>query len=149
MEPRAPTPQKRLEAIEALNDAGVPPGVMVAPIIPAINDSEIERILTRAHAAGAREGGYVVLRLPLEIRDMFREWLQVHYPDRLSHAVSLIQSMHGGKDYEVAMGPAHGGLRSLRLDDRPPVRDGRAPARLSRNQDDAAHRPLPEAASPR
>jgi DNA repair photolyase len=104
MEPRAPTPQKRLEAIEALNDAGVPAGVMVAPIIPAINDSEIERILTRAHAAGAREGGYVVLRLPLEIRDMFREWLQVHYPDRLSHAVSLIQSMHGGKDYESQWG---------------------------------------------
>ena len=76
-------PQKRLEAIEALNDAGVPAGVMVAPVIPAINDSEIETILTRAHAAGAREGGYVVLRLPLEIRDMFREWLQVHFPDRL------------------------------------------------------------------
>src|SRR5271169_5876344 len=104
MEPRAPTPQKRLEAIEALNDAGVPAGVMVAPIIPAINDSEIERILTRAHAAGAREGGYVVLRLPLEIRDMFREWLQVNYPDRLNHAVSLIQSMHGGKDYESQWG---------------------------------------------
>jgi DNA repair photolyase len=104
MEPRAPTPQKRLEAIEALNDAGVPAGVMVAPIIPAINDSEIERILTRAHAAGAREGGCVVLRLPLEIRDMFREWLQVHYPDRLSHAVSLIQSMHGGKDYQSQWG---------------------------------------------
>src|ERR1700693_330323 len=92
MEPRAPTPQKRLEAIEALNDAGVPAGGMVAPVIPAINDSEIERILTRAYAAGAREGGYVVLRLPLEIRDMFREWLQVHYPDRLNHAVSLLQS---------------------------------------------------------
>jgi DNA repair photolyase len=104
MEPRAPTPQKRLEAIEALNDAGVPAGVMVAPIIPAINDSEIERILARAYAAGAREGGYVVLRLPLEIRDMFREWLQVHYPDKLSRAVSLIQSMHGGKDYESQWG---------------------------------------------
>jgi DNA repair photolyase len=91
MEPRAPTPQKRLEAIETLNDAGVPAGVMVAPVIPAINDAEIEKILTRAYAAGAREGGYVVLRLPLEIRDMFR-------------AVSLIQSMHGGKDYEAEWG---------------------------------------------
>jgi DNA repair photolyase len=100
MEPRAPTPEKRLEAIEALNDAGVPAGVMVAPVIPAINDAEIEAILTRAYAAGAREAGYVVLRLPLEIRDMFREWLQVHYPDKLNHAISLIQSMHGGKDYE-------------------------------------------------
>jgi DNA repair photolyase len=104
MEPRAPTPQKRLEAIEALNDAGVPAGVMVAPVIPAINDAEIEKILTRAYAAGAREGGYVVLRLPLEIRDMFREWLQVHFPDRLGRAVSLIQSMHGGKDYEAQWG---------------------------------------------
>ncbi len=104
MEPRAPTPQKRLEAIEALTDAGVPAGVMVAPVIPAINDAEIEKILTRAYAAGAREGGYVVLRLPLEIRDMFREWLQVHFPDRLGRAVSLIQSMHGGKDYEAKWG---------------------------------------------
>ena len=104
MEPRAPTPEKRLEAIERLNEAGVPTGVMVAPVIPAINDSEIETILTRAHAAGAREGGYVVLRLPLEIRDMFREWLQVNYPDRFARAISLIQSMHGGKDYESQWG---------------------------------------------
>ena len=104
MEPRAPTPQKRLEAIEALNRAGVPVGVMVAPIIPAINDAEIETILTRAYAAGAREGGYVVLRLPHELRDMFREWLQVHYPDRLKRAVSLTQSMREGKDYESQWG---------------------------------------------
>ena len=100
MEPRAPTPEKRLEAIEKLNEAGVPAGVMVAPVIPAINDSEIETILARAHAAGAREGGYVVLRLPLELRDMFREWLQVNFPDRLNRAVSLVQSMRNGKDYE-------------------------------------------------
>src|SRR5208337_1390634 len=104
MEPRAPTPQKRLEAIEALNRAGVRAGVMVAPIIPAVNDAEIETILTRAYAAGAREAGYVVLRLPLEIRDMFREWLEVHFPDRLNRAVSLIQTMHGGKDYESRWG---------------------------------------------
>ncbi len=104
MEPRAPTPEKRLEAIEALNRAGVPAGVLAAPIIPAINDSEIEAILTRAHAAGAREAGYVVLRLPLELRDMFREWLQLHFPDRLGRAVSLTQSMRGGKDYEAEWG---------------------------------------------
>jgi len=104
MEPRAPTPQKRLEAIEALNRAGVPAGVMVAPIIPAVNDAEIETILTRAYAAGAREGGYVVLRLPHELRDMFREWLQVHYPDRLKRTVSLMQSMREGKDYESQWG---------------------------------------------
>ena len=104
MEPRAPTPEKRLEAIAALNGAGVPAGVMVAPIIPAINDAEIETILTRANAAGAREGGYVVLRLPLELRDMFREWLQVHFPDRLNRTVSLLQSMREGKDYEARWG---------------------------------------------
>jgi DNA repair photolyase len=104
MEPRAPTPQKRLEAIEALNDAGVPAGVMAAPVIPAINDEELETILTRAYSAGAREGSYVVLRLPNELRDMFREWLQVHYPDRLKRAVSLMQSMREGKDYEAQWG---------------------------------------------
>ena len=104
MEPRAPTPEKRLEAIEKLNEAGVPAGVMVAPVIPAINNSEIETILARAHAAGAREGGYVVLRLPLELRDMFREWLQVNFPDRLNRAVSFVQSMRNGKDYESKWG---------------------------------------------
>ena len=104
MEPRAPTPEKRLEAIEALNDAGVPAGVMAAPIVPAINDEELEKILTRAYSAGAREGAYVVLRLPGELRDMFREWLQVNYPDRLKRAVSLMQSMREGKDYEAQWG---------------------------------------------
>ena len=104
MEPRAPTPEKRLEAIEKLNDAGVPAGVMAAPVIPAINDEELETILTRAYSAGAREASYVVLRLPGELRDMFREWLQVHYPDRLKRAVSLMQSMREGKDYEAQWG---------------------------------------------
>ncbi len=104
MEPRAPTPEKRIEAIEKLNAAGVPAGVMVAPVIPAINDAEIETILTRASAAGAREGGYVVLRLPLELRDLFREWLQANFPDRLNRAVSLMQSMRNGKDYEAQWG---------------------------------------------
>ena len=104
MEPRAPTPQKKLEAIEALNDAGVPAGVMAAPVIPAINDEELETILTRAYSAGAREASYVVLRLPGELRDMFREWLQVHCPDRLKRAVSLMQSMREGKDYEAEWG---------------------------------------------
>jgi len=104
MEPRAPTPEKRIEAIARLNEAGVPAGVLVAPVIPAVNDSEIETILTRASAAGAREAGYIVLRLPLELRDMFREWLQVHFPDRLKRSVSLVQSMRGGKDYEAQWG---------------------------------------------
>jgi DNA repair photolyase len=104
MEPRAPTPERRLEAIERLANAGVPVGVMAAPIIPSINDDEIETILTRAYAAGAREAGYVALRLPLELRESFREWLAVNFPDRLQRALSLTQSMHGGKDYESQWG---------------------------------------------
>jgi len=104
MEPRAPTPEKRIEAIARLNDAGVPAGVMVAPVIPAVNDAEIETILTRAWAAGAREGGLIELRLPLELRDMFREWLEVHFSDRLKRSVKLMQSMRGGKDYEAQWG---------------------------------------------
>jgi DNA repair photolyase len=104
MEPRAPTPERRLEAIAQLAQAGVPVGVMVAPIVPAVNDDEIEKILTRAYAAGAREAGYVTLRLPLELRDLFREWLAVNFPDRLKHTLSLVQSMHGGKDYESQWG---------------------------------------------
>ena len=104
MEPRAPTPERRLEAIQRLREAGVPVGVMAAPIIPAINDSEIETILTRAHAAGAREAGYTLLRLPLELRDIYREWLLVNYPDKLKHALSLIQSTRGGKDYDSTWG---------------------------------------------
>jgi DNA repair photolyase len=104
MEPRAPIPGRRLEAIESLAEAGVPVGVMVAPIVPAVNDAEIETILTRAHAAGAREAGYVMLRLPLELRDIFREWLLVHYPDKLRHSLSLVQSTRGGKDYDSQWG---------------------------------------------
>jgi len=104
MEPRAPTPERRLDAIERLAAAGVPVGVMAAPIIPALNDAEIETILTRAYAAGAREAGYTLLRLPLELRDIFREWLLVNYPDKLKHAMSLIQSTRGGKDYDSTWG---------------------------------------------
>jgi DNA repair photolyase len=104
MEPRAPIPARRLEAIERLAQAGVPVGVLTAPIIPAVNDSEIETILTRAYAAGAREAGYVLLRLPLELRDIFREWLLVHYPDKLRHTMSLVQSTRGGKDYDSQWG---------------------------------------------
>ena len=104
MEPRAPTPARRLEAIERLAAAGVPVGVIAAPIIPAVNDDEIEAILTRAHQAGAREAGYVTLRLPLELREIFREWLAVNFPDKLKHSLALTQSMHGGKDYDSQWG---------------------------------------------
>ena len=104
MEPRASTPTRRLEAIKALNDAGVPTAVMVAPIIPALNDHELERILDAGHAAGAREASYVLLRLPLEVSPLFRDWLLRNYPDRYRHVMSLVRSMRGGKDYDADFG---------------------------------------------
>jgi len=104
MEPRAATPGRRLEAMRALNEAGVPASVMVGPVIPGINDSEIERILESAHAVGAREAGYVLLRLPLEVSPIFKDWLLRHYPDRYRHVMSLIRSMRGGKDYDSEWG---------------------------------------------
>ena len=104
MEPRASTPEKRLHAIAELTRAGVPAGVLVAPIIPAINDAEIETILMRAAAAGAREAGYVILRLPLELRDLFERWLETHFPDKLRHVMTLVASMRKGKAYDPAWG---------------------------------------------
>jgi DNA repair photolyase len=101
MEPRAGTPPRRLQAIRALADAGVPAGVMFAPAIPALNDHEMEAVLTAAREAGARSAGYVLLRLPLEIKDLFREWLEVNAPDRAKHVMSLVRSMRGGKDYDA------------------------------------------------
>jgi len=100
MEPRASTPPKRIEAIKRLNAAGVPAGVMFAPIIPALNDGELETVLETAKEAGARSAGYVLLRLPLEIKDLFREWLEANEPGRAKHVMSLIRSMRGGKDYD-------------------------------------------------
>ena len=104
MEPRASTPSRRLEAMKLLSESGVPVGVMVAPIIPALNDSEIEKILTGAAYAGAKSAGFVLLRLPLEIKDLFREWLAENEPDRAAHVMSLIRSMRGGKDYDAKWG---------------------------------------------
>jgi DNA repair photolyase len=104
MEPRASSPERRLEAVRLLSEAGVPTCVMVAPIIPAVNDPEIETILTRAHAAGAREAGYVMLRLPLEVEDIFGEWMVEHFPDRYRHVMSLVRSMRDGKAYDSTWG---------------------------------------------
>lgn len=104
MEPRASTPPKRLEAIKALSEAGIPASVMVAPILPGLTDHEIERILDAGYAAGAREAGYVLLRLPLEVSPIFKDWLLRHYPDRYRHVMSLIRSMRGGKDYDSEWG---------------------------------------------
>jgi DNA repair photolyase len=104
MEPRAATPAKRLEAVRQLSQAGIPTSVMVAPVIPALTDPEIERILEAAYAAGAREAGYVLLRLPLEIKVLFREWLETEFPDRAARVIHLLQSMHGGRDYVAEFG---------------------------------------------
>ncbi|MBX9589032.1 MAG: PA0069 family radical SAM protein [Hyphomonadaceae bacterium] len=104
MEPRAATPPRRLEAMRALRAIGVPVCVMVAPIVPAINDSEIESILEAAQAAGATEAGYVLLRLPLELKELFREWLATEFPDRAARVISILRSMHGGRDYVAEFG---------------------------------------------
>jgi DNA repair photolyase len=104
MEPRAATPSRRLEVVKALNAAGVPCGVMAAPIIPGLNDHEIERLIDSASAVGAAEIGYVLLRLPLEVAPVFKEWLLRHYPDRFRHVMTLIRSMRDGKDYDAEWG---------------------------------------------
>ncbi|TCQ12151.1 DNA repair photolyase [Rhizobium sp. PP-F2F-G36] len=101
MEPRASTPEKRLDAIRKLSEAGIPASVLMAPVIPALNDHEIERVLDSAKAAGATEASYVLLRLPLEVSPLFRDWLLQHYPDRYRHVMSLVRSMRDGKDYDA------------------------------------------------
>ena len=104
MEPRASTPSRRLEAVRQLTDAGIPTGVLASPLIPALNDHELERILDAAQAAGAVSASYILLRLPLEVSPLFRDWLLRHYPDRYRHVMSLIKSMRGGKDYDAEFG---------------------------------------------
>ncbi len=104
MEPRAAAPHRRIEAIRALAQAGVPVTVMVAPIVPAITDSEIEAILDECAKAGATSAGYVVLRLPREIKDLFREWLHTHFPDRATRVMSLVRQMRNGRDYDPEWG---------------------------------------------
>ncbi len=102
MEPRAATPERRLDTIAALARAGIPTGVLTAPMIPALNDCEIETLLERARHAGAVSAGYVLLRLPLELKPLFREWLETHFPDKARHVLSLIAQAHGGKLYNSA-----------------------------------------------
>ena len=104
MEPQAASPRARLETVRRLNEAGVPSGVMVAPVIPALTDHELEAILEASAAAGARWAGYVLLRLPHEVKDLFREWLAAHYPDRADHVMSILRQMRGGKDYDSSFG---------------------------------------------
>ncbi|MCY4222574.1 MAG: PA0069 family radical SAM protein [Thiotrichales bacterium] len=104
MEPRASAPHRRLETIRRLAGAGIPTGVMAAPMIPFVNDAELESILEHARAAGALGASYTMLRLPLEIADLFREWLAEHYPDRAGRVMERVRDMRGGKDYDSTFG---------------------------------------------
>jgi len=104
LEPRTASPQARLRVIRRLSEAGVPVGVLLAPVIPAITDHEMEDILEAARAAGASSAGYVLLRLPHELKIIFREWLKDHYPERAAHVMSLINQARGGKDYDAQFG---------------------------------------------
>jgi DNA repair photolyase len=104
LEPRTASPAARLRVIRELSRAGIPVGVMVAPVIPAITDHEMEAILQAAHEAGASFAGYTMLRLPHEVKILFRDWLSSHYPDRAKHVMSLINQASGGKDYDSRFG---------------------------------------------
>ncbi|GAB5454046.1 MAG: PA0069 family radical SAM protein [Henriciella sp.] len=101
MEPRASTPRKRYETVRTLSDAGIPVTVMAAPIIPTLNEAELERLLEAAKEHGAIGAGYVLLRLPHELKDIFHEWLTQHYPDRAARVINLLREMRGGKDYDA------------------------------------------------
>ena len=104
LEPRAAAPARRLRTIRTLADAGIPVGVSVAPVIPFVTDSDLERILEAAAEAGAINAGYVVLRLPWEVSPLFRQWLEAHFPDRAARVMSRVQDMRGGKDYDSSFG---------------------------------------------
>ena len=104
MEPRAATPERRIESVRRLTEAGVPTIVMFAPAIPSLNDHEMEAVLQRAAEAGALGAGYVALRLPLEIKDLFEEWLETDHPDRARRVMSLVRQMRGGAAYQSEWG---------------------------------------------
>jgi len=104
LEPRAASAAARLRIIESLSTAGVPVGALVAPVIPALTDHELEAIVERVAAAGAKSAGYVLLRLPHEVAGLFVEWLETHYPDRAAHVMSLVRQSRGGKDYDSTWG---------------------------------------------
>ena len=104
MEPRASSPKRRLEAMRRLNDAGVPCGVMAAPVIPFLTDSELEAILQAANQSGAKAAGYALLRLPHELKMLFSDWLQTHYPLKASHVMSRLREMRGGRESDPGFG---------------------------------------------
>jgi len=104
LDPRAAAPPRRIEAIRALAQAGVAVGVLAAPMIPALNDHELESILDACAQAGAREAGYSLLRLPHEVKDLFKEWLATHFPDRAEHVMSLVRQTRGGRENDPNFG---------------------------------------------
>src|SRR5262245_54560584 len=104
MEPRAPTPSRRVEAVRELSAAGVPVGVLASPMIPGLNDSELESILEAGADAGARTAGYVLLRLPHEVKELFEEWIHVHYPTRAARVLHLVRECRGGELYDSSFG---------------------------------------------
>lgn len=104
LEPRAASPQRRLDTLRAIAAAGVPCGVMVAPVIPALSDKSIEEVLEAASAAGARTAAYIVMRLPHELKDLFRDWLTLHYPQRAEHVMSVVRQLRGGRDNDPRFG---------------------------------------------
>jgi len=109
MEPRAAAPGRRIGLIRALAQAGVPVGANLAPIVPALNDHEIERLIAAAASAGAGDAGHIVLRLPLEVAELFRDWLARAYPDRAARVMGKVRELHGGRDYDPAWGKRLGG----------------------------------------
>ena len=110
MEPRAATPSLRLDTIRQLSEAGIPTSVIVAPVIPALNDHEMERILDAAMANGAQDASYILLRLPHEVSGLFKDWMLRHYPDRYTHVLSVMRSMRGGKDNDAQWGTRMRGI---------------------------------------
>ena len=104
LEPRAASPQRRLDVLAALSRQRIPCGVMLAALIPALNDRTLEQVLEAAAAAGAQEAAYVILRLPHELKGLFKEWLQAHYPDRAAHVISIVRQLRGGRDNDPRFG---------------------------------------------
>jgi DNA repair photolyase len=104
LEPRAASPQRRLDVLRSLSESGIPCGVMVAALIPALNDKTLEHVLEAAAKAGATEAAYVLMRLPNELKDLFKEWLATHYPQRAEHVISIIHQVRGGKDNDPRFG---------------------------------------------
>jgi DNA repair photolyase len=146
MEPRANSPSRRIQAIAQLAGAGIPTGVIVAPVVPALTDQDLERVLEAAAAAGARYASYVVLRLPMEVADLFVEWLRAHHPMRADHVMSLVRQMRGGRNNDPAFG--------LRMRGTGPLADlierrfRIACKRLGLNADRVEQRMQPPAAAP-